>query len=1177
MQPGGLVGQEAPSPVVGFSEVLIEPGAQISLAPLFHAPPAANGHIQAIAATGGDLTLAWGGSTSGWADAWALPLTPDLGGRPFFLSPSVTAPFWNYRTDFGGAIFSGEASASLLTVGSRLQLIPFFTVNALAGTASDAAGAALIDDADQFTAGTRLFWARDDGTVRQWEAETQAGADAGPTPLSDIRQPLAYRRADAAAARRWVIQGTLSARTVEFTVEPGATQPTPLFRLDGRVLPVYQTVAQGGIWSGVATTGMVGGPNEASADKVIVWSPARQNWIGYYYHTIAKKWMTATNPPVAVAPSSFLLGGSQPFYFQRPASLPPVRFRFSPVPNAVAAGTAIAAIIDADRDRIADGWEAARGGDLIPTDDADLDGYTHFQEYLLGGDPHTHDQPAQPRVLFRTHPTSGAREAWVAFDTTAGCRYRVETWRASDGRWLALHTSLPGTGTTAEVRDTLYRPSTGSAAPVTRLYRVIGLSPLDTDGDLISDWEETHVYQTLPTLRDSDRDGLTDGAEIRAGTDPLEFYNRRAVTLTADTTSNRQVGPVSDWLRQAVAVVVMRGRTPVANAPITFVATHGTATFSSGPGGSGDTGPVITVRSDAAGVARAFVRLGDSPGLVQGLAFAKVPREQISGRDQFYAAPFAAHATPHLTLPQSGLAAHFRPDLGLTLDSTTQRATGWTSVGGGTPAPVATAALNAGPGRAIVAGRPWLTFNGSQKLDLAAVGLPNDTFSAYFLAAPTAPTATRTPSIAGNALSAGASGQRYLLASAIEPGAPVTVYDPPARPTPAYYSIWKKLYFDNDPFRRYSMPALPSLLKPGLPTAVQPSLRYDNTTGQRISPAPAGKRTSQEPSAFADAFLKRLTGQNAAWKNWNTRAVNFDDYDTTYLGRDIAHEDYYRFETTTWKGNSGSPGFGGVGRLDYGRVDAAGFGLSVGSGAMQPFEIRQHWYPATAAAAPITSGGFLGGLRVIQRLPHLAVNTVPRSTGSTALLKSTALRPPRYLGGWSSSGSGYAGYLSDLLLYARDLSADEIRQVEDYLTAAHRETTPGRAPRDTDRDGLPDWWERAFFGDFTRTATADPDADGSNALDEYRQGTHPLVADTDGDGLTDGAEKAARTNPTAADSDGDGLPDGLDTTPLSAANGQADADANGRSDGLDAIAAATGLTDTDANGRSDLAEALGVN
>ena len=108
---------------------------------------------------------------------------------------------------------------------------------------------------------------------------------------------------------------------------------------------------------------------------------------------------------------------------------------------------------------------------------------------------------------------------------------------------------------------------------------------------------------------------------------------------------------------------------------------------------------------------------------------------------------------------------------------------------------------------------------------------------------------------------------------------------------------------------------------------------------------------------------------------------------------------------------------------------------------------------------------------------------------------------------------------------------------------------------DTDGDGLPDIWERKYFGDLRSGPSDDPDKDGLTNLQEYRYHTDPTKADTDGDGMPDGWEVAHGLNPldptdaaldhdydglsnlqeyqlgldpTKADTDGDGIPDGLE-------------------------------------------------
>jgi hypothetical protein len=48
----------------------------------------------------------------------------------------------------------------------------------------------------------------------------------------------------------------------------------------------------------------------------------------------------------------------------------------------------------------------------------------------------------------------------------------------------------------------------------------------DPDGDGVSNCDEVNTYGTDPLVADSDRDGVPDGAEVRAGTDPQDVDSR---------------------------------------------------------------------------------------------------------------------------------------------------------------------------------------------------------------------------------------------------------------------------------------------------------------------------------------------------------------------------------------------------------------------------------------------------------------------------------------------------------------------------------------------------------------------------------------------------------------------------------------------------------------------------
>jgi len=81
--------------------------------------------------------------------------------------------------------------------------------------------------------------------------------------------------------------------------------------------------------------------------------------------------------------------------------------------------------------------------------------------------------------------------------------------------------------------------------------------------------------------------------------------------------------------------------------------------------------------------------------------------------------------------------------------------------------------------------------------------------------------------------------------------------------------------------------------------------------------------------------------------------------------------------------------------------------------------------------------------------------------------------------------------------------------------------------RDRNHDGIPDKWEKKHHLSLkVNEARKDPDHDGLNNKQEFKDGTNPRQADTDGDGLNDGQEMEVGDNPREADTDGDGVPDG---------------------------------------------------
>jgi RHS repeat-associated protein len=136
-------------------------------------------------------------------------------------------------------------------------------------------------------------------------------------------------------------------------------------------------------------------------------------------------------------------------------------------------------------------------------------------------------------------------------------------------------------GYTAVVEASPNTPVSGIA--LVEVYNVD--TGLDTDGDGLTDWEETNVYHTNPNLWDTDGDGMDDGWEVHHGLDP--HNNDAGGNLDGDEFTNlyeyqHQMDPAHFDLRSGTTVGATQGKLSVDNSggttySIPIVVSPGTA------------------------------------------------------------------------------------------------------------------------------------------------------------------------------------------------------------------------------------------------------------------------------------------------------------------------------------------------------------------------------------------------------------------------------------------------------------------------------------------------------------------------------------------------------------------------------------------------------------------------
>ena len=134
------------------------------------------------------------------------------------------------------------------------------------------------------------------------------------------------------------------------------------------------------------------------------------------------------------------------------------------------------AIIDRDSNQLSDVWQLKfASGDATAASDADGDGFTNLQESILGTDPF--DRTSRIETFTSSLSSSLLRTAWPS---VAGKLYRLET--SSDLVNWTVASELSGTGAGLS--------SVSDLAGGSRIFTRVRVLDVDSDGDLLTDWEE---------------------------------------------------------------------------------------------------------------------------------------------------------------------------------------------------------------------------------------------------------------------------------------------------------------------------------------------------------------------------------------------------------------------------------------------------------------------------------------------------------------------------------------------------------------------------------------------------------------------------------------------------------------------------------------------------------------
>lgn len=706
------------SDVIGIMEVQVQAGQTTAIAPIFHKGAQATGQVTAregdhqlkvdwFDGTLNDFDTTWWKTLSSANTAWA--------GQALYGSWIEESESWAFSNNLNDPVFQNYFP---LSIGETVHMMPFWTLSEWIGLPDEGG----YQTERVSSAGMDLFSFIDETGDSHWgwiAPDEEQPILADDLALTSRDQLLEYVRMPGTSAKTLVFTGVARTGLQKTKIIPSAAPYwQPIFRLDGKTwsLKDFHTAY-------VKTNpslSFVGGSKPENADHFRILD-ATGNWQEYYYQTAVAK--TTTTPAIVAGWRRWLINRwvvltaaeltkvTMPvhsgFQVWRPlvVSNTELSFTFPALTNTTkqkvagltGAGTKFKdttytkVIVDRNKNGLPDGWEdqwfpppplPLVAKKILATDDPDLDGYDNFHEFLFGGNPLEFDAPGRPMVQVQRATSKSNPSYVISFKAPPQFQFIIQRRLGIEKDFLTFAKVVADSEGQVLFTDTSYASEKYHSTP--RFYRVLAYAPIDTDADGVSDYEELSYYGTRFDKKDTDGDGMSDGAELEAGRDPADYFDNRLASFTMAKFSNGQFAAPGDWLQRPIEVKLTlksagsATKKPLANAPVTFVMTHGEAVFSAEPRGRAASdgtpsllSPSISVRTNAHGIARVWVYI--SPNMtessLQGRATALMQDVQQANSnilvDNLYSLNFIAYSAPALTMPAGDVVAWFRADSGL--------------------------------------------------------------------------------------------------------------------------------------------------------------------------------------------------------------------------------------------------------------------------------------------------------------------------------------------------------------------------------------------------------------------------------------------------------------------------------------------------------------------------------